>query len=323
MPRSLKATSTDNYHQTRAVFGVLASSYELSSLDILLYPYRFTIWLAILGVVAFSALLQLMVERFLRERQTGSASWQNLELIFVGMPLIKVPRSHTARLYCLMLMMYTLIIRTIYQGLLYHLIRTHQLNRWPQTIEALVQKNFTVVLTSQVQEALEEIPSVQHMKFHLLDEAASELDPLYFLEANHQLRRHVTATALDNFIHFNRLSAERVHQSGGLGEGAHYELVPEDIINLPLTMYLRKHSFLIDQINEEILWMRSVGLLAVWARWELVESYLRNEQSFQILGLLELYVIFLMVTLGLSLSLVVFLLELASRRFLHLRKLFS
>ncbi|EDV34310.2 uncharacterized protein Dana_GF21243 [Drosophila ananassae] len=323
VPRSLKATSTDNYHQTRAVFGVLASSYELSSLDILLYPYRFTIWLAILGVVAFSALLQLMVERFLRERQTGSASWQNLELIFVGMPLIKVPRSHTARLYCLMLMMYTLIIRTIYQGLLYHLIRTHQLNRWPQTIEALVQKNFTVVLTSQVQEALEEIPSVQHMKFHLLDEAASELDPLYFLGANHQLRRHVTATALDNFIHFNRLSAERVHQSGGLGEGAHYELVPEDIINLPLTMYLRKHSFLIDQINEEILWMRSVGLLAVWARWELVESYLRNEQSFQILGLLELYVIFLMVTLGLSLSLVVFLLELASRRFLHLRKLFS
>jgi len=314
------ATSTNNYHQTREVFGVLASSYELSSFDILFYPYRLQIWLGILGVVALSALLQLAVDRMLRER-LRSRAWMNLELIFVGMPLLETPRSHTARLYCLMLMLYTLIIRTIYQGLLYHLIRTHQLNRWPQTIESLVQKNYTVVLTPIVQEALDEIPSVQHMRFRLL-ESNSELDPLYFLEANHQLRKHVTASALDIFIHFNRLSAERIHQKGQQGTGAHFEIVPEDIINMQLTMYLAKHSFLIDQMNEEIMWMRSVGLLAFWARWELVESYLRNEHTYQILGIMELYAIFLMVMVGLIVGLIVFILELASLRSVYLRKLF-
>ncbi|XP_016997593.2 ionotropic receptor 21a [Drosophila takahashii] len=319
--RSLVATSTHNYHQTREVFGVLASSYELSSFDILLYPYRLQIWLGILGVVALSALLQLAVDRLLRERLGGSRTWLNLELIFVGMPLLETPRSHTARLYCLLLMMYTLIIRTIYQGLLYHLIRTHQLNRWPQTIESLVQKNFTVVLTPIVQEVLDEIPSVQNMRFRLL-ESNSELDPLYFLEANHQLRQHVTASALDIFIHFNRLSAERVHKRGEQGSGAHFEIVPEDIISMQLTMYLAKHSFLIDQLNEEIMWMRSVGLLAVWSRWEVVESYLRSEQTYQILGIMELYAIFVMVLVGHILGLVVFVLELASRRSLYLRKLF-
>ncbi|KAH8235577.1 hypothetical protein KR032_003317 [Drosophila birchii] len=327
--RSMVATSTHNYHQTREVFGVLASSYELSSTDILLYPYRLQIWLGILGVVALSALLQLAVDRLLREHGTdaslGARSWLNLELIFVGMPLMDAPRSHTARLYCLMLMMYTLIIRTIYQGLLYHLIRTHQLNRWPQTIESLVERNYTVVLTPIVLEALEEIPSVQHMKFRLLGDTDSELDSLYFLEANHQLRRHATASALDIFIQFNRLSAERVHRQGGNAEGmvAHFEIVPEDIISMQLTMYLAKHSFLIDQLNEEIMWMRSVGLLAVWSRWELVESYLRSEQSYQILGLVELYAIFLMVLVGLLLSLVVFLCELLSQRSQLLRRLFS
>lgn len=319
--RSLVATSTHNYHQTREVFGVLASSYELSSTDILLYPYRLQIWLGILGVVALSALLQLVVDRLLRGNQ--ARSWLNLELIFVGMPLMDTPRSHTARLYCLMLMMYTLIIRTIYQGLLYHLIRTHQLNRWPQTIESLVERNYTVVVTPLVLETLEEIPSVRHMKFRQLeDSSSSELDPLYFLEANHQLRRHVTASALDIFIQFNRLSAERVHRRGG-ADAARFEIVPEDIINMQLTMYLAKHSFLIDQLNEEIMWMRSVGLLAVWSRWELVESYLRSEQSYQILGLAELYAIFLMVLIGLLLSLGVFLCELLSRRFRILRRFFS
>ncbi|XP_017051779.1 uncharacterized protein LOC108095265 [Drosophila ficusphila] len=318
--RSLRATSTHNYHQTREVFGVLASSYELSSLDILLYPYRLQIWMGILGVVLLSACLQLAVARMLKER-TGSRAWLNLELIFVGMPLLETPRSHSARLYCLMLMMYTLIIRTVYQGLLYHLIRTHQLNRWPQTIESLVQRNYTVVLTPLVQETLDEIPSVQHMKFRLLEASNSELEPLYFLEANHQLRHHVTASALDIFIHFNRLSAEGIHRRGE--RGAHYEIVPEDIINMQLTMYLGKHSFLIDQLNEEIMWMRSVGLLAVWARWELVESYLRSDQTFQILGLVELYAIFLMVLVGLGLGTVVFVLELASQRFWFLQRLFS
>ncbi|KAH8284459.1 hypothetical protein KR018_012159 [Drosophila ironensis] len=320
--RSMVATSTNNYHQTREVFGVLASSFELSSLDILLYPYRFQIWLAILGVVVLSALFQLTVERCLRDRLSGSRSLMNLELIFVGMPLLEVPRSHTARFYCLMLMMYTLIIRTIYQGLIYHLIRTHQLNRWPQTIETLVQKNYTVALTPVVLEALQEIPSVQNMRFRLLEQAESEMEPLYFLEANHQLKRHATATAMDIFVHFNRLSAERVHRRGQLGEGAHFEIVPEDIISMPLTMYLRKHSFLIDHLNEEIMWMRSVGLLAVWARWELVESYMRREQVYQIFGILELYAIFLMVLLGLLLSLLVFLLELASLRSKLLRRFF-
>jgi len=209
--RSTVATSTNNYHQTREVFGVLASSYELSSFDILFYPYRLQIWLGILGVVALSALLQLAVDRMLRER-LRSRAWMNLELIFVGMPLLETPRSHTARLYCLMLMLYTLIIRTIYQGLLYHLIRTHQLNRWPQTIESLVQKNYTVVLTPIVQEALDEIPSVQHMRFRLL-ESNSELDPLYFLEANHQLRKHVTASALDIFIHFNHIIVLKIRKA--------------------------------------------------------------------------------------------------------------
>ncbi|KAH8287002.1 hypothetical protein KR054_000539 [Drosophila jambulina] len=326
--RSMVATSTHNYHQTREVFGVLASSYELSSTDILLYPYRLKIWLGILGVVALSALLQLAVDRLLRkpgsgasETTFGARSWLNLELIFVGMPLMDVPRSHTARLYCLILMMYTLIIRTIYQGLLYHLIRTHQLNRWPQTIESLVDRNYTVVLTPIVLEALEEIPSVQHMKFHLMEDAGSELEPLYFLEENHQLRQHVTASALDFFVQFNRLSAERFHRKGV--KVAHFEIVPEDIINMQLTMYLAKHSFLIDHLNEEIMWMRSVGLLAVWSKWELVETYLRSEQSYQILGLDELYAIFLMVLGGLLLSLLVFLCELLSQRFRILRRLFS
>ncbi|XP_020808780.1 uncharacterized protein LOC110184546 [Drosophila serrata] len=327
--RGMVATSTHNYHQTREVFGVLASSYELSSLDILLYPYRLQIWLGILGVVALSALLQLAVDRLLREHgadaNLGARSWLNLELIFVGMPLMDTPRSHTARLYCLMLMMYTLIIRTIYQGLLYHLIRTHQLNRWPQTIESLVERNYTVVLTPIVLEVLKEIPSVQHMKFRLLEDPGTELEPLNFLEANHQLRRHVTASALDIFVQFNRLSAVQVHQEGGNSAEtvAHFEIVPEDIINMQLTMYLTKHSFLVDHLNEEIMWMRSVGLLAVWSRWELVETYLRSEQSYQILGLVELYAIFLIVLVGLLLSLVVFLCELLSLRCRLLKRFFS
>ncbi|XP_015042163.2 uncharacterized protein Ir7e [Drosophila pseudoobscura] len=323
--RSLLATSTHNYHQSREVFGILDSSFELSSLDILFYPYRLQIWLAIVGVLALSALLQLAIERLLRETRPESRLWLNLELIFVGMPLLRAPHSHSGRLYCLMLMLYTLIIRTVYQGLLYHLIRTHQLNRWPQSIDALVQQNYTVVLTPLVHDVLSEIPSVQHMTFRILTDV-EETVPLEYLAANPQEPRLVSASALEMYIHFNHLRAERAQRMGQrLGqpvEADHFEIIAEDIVSLQMTMYLSKHSFLIDHLNEEIMWMRSVGLVSVWARWELVGSYLRNEQGFKELGLVELYAMFLLVLVGHVLSLLIFLLELLSQRLVSLQRLF-
>ncbi|SPP78324.1 uncharacterized protein LOC117581521 [Drosophila guanche] len=323
--RSLMATSTHNYYQTREVFGILDSSFELSSLDILFYPYRLQIWLAIAGVLALSALLQLAIERLLRETRPESRLWLNLELIFVGMPLLVAPRSHTGRLYCLLLMLYTLIIRTVYQGLLYHLIRTHQLNRWPQSIDALVQQNYTVVVTPVVHEVLSEIPSVQHMTFRILTDV-EEGAALEYLVANPEKSRHVSASALDMYIHFNRLSAERAQRlgqhTGQPVEADHFEIIAEDIVSMQMTMYLSKHSFLIDHLNDEIMWMRSVGLISIWARWELFESYLRNEQAFKQLGLVELYAMFLLVMLGHLLSLFIFLLELLSQRLVQLQRLF-
>ncbi|XP_041448688.1 uncharacterized protein LOC111080051 [Drosophila obscura] len=323
--RSQQATSTHNYHQTREVFGILDSSFELSSLDILFYPYRLQIWLAIAGVLALSALLQLAIERLLRETRPESRLWLNLELIFVGMPLQVAPRSHTGRLYCLLLMLYTLIIRTVYQGLLYHLIRTHQLNRWPQSIDALVQQNYTVVVTPLVHEVLSEIPSVEHMTFRILPDGG-EMAALEYLVANAEKSRHVSASALEMYIHFNRLSEERARRLGQrTGQPVvadHFEIIAEDIVSMQMTMYLSKHSFLIDHLNDEIMWMRATGLVAVWARWELVDSYLRNEQGFKQLGLVELYAMFLLVVLGHLLSLLIFLLELLSQRLVRLQRLF-
>ncbi|EDW82672.2 uncharacterized protein Dwil_GK25012 [Drosophila willistoni] len=309
--RTILATSTHNYHQTRQVFGLLDASFELGSFDILLYPYPLEIWLGILGVLGLALFIQLALDRLLHESHQDN--WLNLELIFVGMPLLQTPRSSAKRMYCIMLMFYTLLIRTVYQGLLYHLIRTHQLYRLPQTIDELVGQNYTVVVTPTAQETLSGIPRVQHMN-HRVIASTSETRPLEFLAEHPEYRRHTVATAEDVFIYHNRRNA--------LKASGHFELVPQELINIQFTMYLPKHSYLVDHINEEIMWMRSVGLLVIWARWELDESYLKNIQSFKILNLTDLYAIFLLVAMGLILSTAVFTLEILSRHWLKLQNLF-
>lgn len=325
-PRSLLATSTHNYHQTSVRFGVLSSSFELSSMDILLYPYPKIIWFAIGAMLVLATLLLMGMERLLPEQRRRGKSLlrhgMNLELIMVGMPMLEPPSSSAKRMYCIILMFYTLLIRTVYQGKLYHLIRTHQLNRLPQSIEELVEHNYTVVLSLEMHDMLAEIPTVQHMQFQLLDGISAPMQAPNYLAANPQERRLVAATGMEFFMRFNRQSAYRAQLEQRAGK--HFELIPLDVLDMQLTMYLRKHSFLIDEFNEQIMWMRSVGLLSFWSRWELDEQYLWSDQAFNIkmFDLQELHVLFLLVLIGLSMGTLLFALELASLRHARLRRWF-
>ncbi|KAM8720671.1 hypothetical protein ACLKA7_006674 [Drosophila subpalustris] len=324
VPRSLLATSTHSYHQTSVRFGVLDTTYKLSSFDILLYPYPTTIWLAIGGVFALGALVQLVMDRVLPSYplQSVIVQWLNLELMFVGMPMMQTPSFNAKRIYCIMLMLYTLLIRTVYQGKLYHLIRTHQLNRLPQSIDELVDHNYTVVLSDEMHEMIGEIPTVQYMQFHRLGSNSTPMQTLDYLATRAQDNRLVAATGLNFFKRFNRLRANEAQMKQQAP--IQFKLIPEDVIDLQVTMYLRKHSFLIDEFNDQIIRMRSVGLLELWARWELDLSYLWTEQAlnFEMLGLQQLYAIFLVVLSGLLLSTLLFLLELLSLRSPQLQRWF-
>lgn len=327
-PNSLLATSTHNYHQTSVRFGVLASSFELSSMDILLYPYPAIIWLSIGAMLVLTTLLLVGMERLLPERERGARTtsllWHgmNLELIMVGMPMLQPPSSSAKRMYCIILMFYALLIRTVYQGKLYHLIRTHQLNRLPQNIEELVEHNYTVVLSFEMHEMLADIPTVQHMQFYTLSGKSTGIQAPDYLAAHPQERRLVAASGMEFFMRFNRQSAYRAQLEQRAGH--HFELIPLDVLDVQLTMYLRKHSFLIDEFNEQIMWMRSVGLLAFWSRWELDEQFPWSDQAYAIkmFDLQELHVLFLLVLFGLTLGTVLFVLELASLRHARLRRWF-
>ncbi|XP_017869399.1 PREDICTED: uncharacterized protein LOC108618005 [Drosophila arizonae] len=317
--RSTLGTSTHNYLQTSVRFGVLGTSYELTSLDILFFPFRTSIWLAIGVVFALSFLMQLTMDRLLPLRHQGCLVL-NVLLVFVGMPMAAFPRSIAKRVHCIMLILYTLLIRTMYQGMLYHLIRTRMLNRLPQSLDEVVAHNYEVVLSSGISDVLAEIPAIQQMRFHVADGDGSLMHPLYYLAHNPRGQRQVVAATLETFLLYNQLSVKT-----GMEQGIHqFEIMSQDVIYMQMTMYLRKHSFLIDAFNEHIMWMRSGGLLAVWERWELDEVYLRDVRTttYRIFGIHELYIIFVLMLIGLMLSTLLFCLERISLRFPRFQRWF-
>ncbi|EDV99943.1 GH12120 [Drosophila grimshawi] len=312
------ATSSHNYYQTSIRFAVLRSHYELSSLDTLLYPYPRIIWLGISLVFALSLLLLLAMDRVLAS-DPGSL-WLNVQLIFVGMPMEQIPRFRCKRLYCIMLMVYTLLIRTAYQGMLYHLIRTHQLNRLPQSIEELVTDNYTVITSIGMYDVLSGIPSMQHVRFHRLETETTLMQPLIYIAEHPRVKRQVVANVVDIIHLFNRMRSCNAHVNEERNCNQ-FEIISQDVINLQMCMYLRKHSFLLDEFNEQIMWMRSVGLLSIWTHWELDDrvSHTTKPSSVRSLDLLELQIIFAVVLFGFMLSTIIFGLELLSLHFVRLR----
>ncbi|XP_036320037.1 glutamate receptor ionotropic, delta-1 [Rhagoletis pomonella] len=76
-------------------------------------------------------------------------------------------------------------------------------------------------------------------------------------------RRNVAFIGPSDFL-YNYMHAEKKH--------AFFKILKQKVLNLHTTIYLTKHSYLIDEFQNQILWVQAAGLIDAWARWELYDD---------------------------------------------------
>ncbi|XP_017465363.1 PREDICTED: uncharacterized protein LOC108358498 [Rhagoletis zephyria] len=76
-------------------------------------------------------------------------------------------------------------------------------------------------------------------------------------------RRDVAFIGPSNFLYYY-MHAEKKY--------AFFKILKQKVLNLHTTIYLTKHSYLIDEFQNQILWMQAAGLIDAWARWELYDD---------------------------------------------------
>lgn len=143
--------STAAYIMARLAF-IIPPGRELTSFEKLLFPFTMQLWTLISSVFLMGFLVILVVtfqKRQIREFVFGTGvntPHMNMMIAFVGGTQHKLPKRNFARFLLMMFLIFSLIIRSLYQGSFYKFVHSNKHWREKQSIEEMVDGKFTFYL---------------------------------------------------------------------------------------------------------------------------------------------------------------------------------
>ncbi|XP_037932331.1 uncharacterized protein LOC119667116 [Teleopsis dalmanni] len=311
LERSRVASPTVVYRQDHVVAVVYKAAYQFNSFELLVHPFTTYVWTILLITVILALITQcfentVLLKSRIKTKDT-SKSFLHIFRILLGLPVLQLTNNSGRRLLLILWFWVMFIIRNSYQALLFHLIHTQTSKPIPNSIDKILTQNYTFLMNKDI---LNDVSLAKKFVFEVVPNGKS---PLNLLENTSRgpLVGITTNTILAYFVHQNRKAGD-------------YFLIPQQIVSFYMTMYLSKHSFLLDEFNKQISWIVSTGLMNAWLSREIDNNYLFNGQVMQdhLFGMKELWAAFLVIIIGVIISSCVFTLEFISSKSKFVQKLF-
>lgn len=139
---------TTSHVSESLVFSVPPGS-ELSSAEIMVYPFKYHVWIVILVIFSCGLLVIFIVQFQSKKIQDlvfgadNKTPYLNMIVAAYGGSQKKLPRKSFARILLMLFLMYSLIIRVTYQGSFYKLLRSNQQHSEVQSLQEMIDNNFT------------------------------------------------------------------------------------------------------------------------------------------------------------------------------------
>ena len=301
-----------SYYQTVYSIITLSEAYVLTSWETITFPFSvFTWYLLASMIVLFMGLVAIpkwIFSKRLEHRRYIDHVFLDVFLVAVGMSAQYTPTYNTSRILQITWIIFSLIVRTIYQALLYHLIRTHVRRNLPESLEDVVQQNYSLVADTMNIDALVEVPLFNATNFIAVD-AVGDFYTLVYLEQQPLHKAKHMAILLP--LVFYKFYTDAMDKAGI------FKVLPKAIMSFKMCMYLTKHSYLIDQFDAILILFNDCGILNAWHREEIDEDYVSSKHivANHILDLEQLQMAFVLLSIGYFIAAIVFILELIYKRF--------
>lgn len=134
---------------------------ELTAFEKLVYPFSFPLWIMIGSCLLVGIIVIAVIKREPMNIQnfvfgTGIRSpYLNLFIAFIGGAQHLLPKRNFARFLLMLFLMFSLIIRTLYQGSFYQLLKSNKAHKEVQSIQEIIQKNFSLYFTAGAEDLIE------------------------------------------------------------------------------------------------------------------------------------------------------------------------
>ncbi|KAM7348573.1 uncharacterized protein ACRADG_007847 [Cochliomyia hominivorax] len=292
---------------------ILRKQANHESMGILTFPFDLITWILICVVYTVIGLFN-----FFQKRTSSGGVFQVFEVI-LGMPINTIPQWSSSRISLMTTILSSLILRSIYQSLLFYLYRTNFYQVPPITLNGLVEDGYKAVTTELTQRFLIYVPQIADKTLPLIViNNTNELFPLRYLK----LYRNESLVAI-TIIEF---AVRYVDEEMDVGDAL--QILPINVKDQQVCFYLPKHSYFIEIFDLYIIRFHQAGLLIKWREWNLMNYTVTHRissskyESNLIVNLNQLIGFMFLIMFLLFISIVVFVLELMSTKCKWLRKLF-
>lgn len=140
--------ASSSYISDQTIF-IIPPGQEFSSIEKLFYTFTLETWSLVIGVFAIGVVVIIILKCWSRTIQDfvfGVGVHHpllNIFIAFIGGSQTKLPKRNFARFLLMMFLMYSLVIRTLYQASFFELLKSSKPHKEVQTIEEMVENDFT------------------------------------------------------------------------------------------------------------------------------------------------------------------------------------
>ncbi|XP_016997594.2 uncharacterized protein Ir7f [Drosophila takahashii] len=253
--RNQLLTTPMSYYSANLVAVLQLERYRLSSLALLAFPFELSVWLLLLLALLVHLAIHLPGRRSNRGGDGGGGGLQVVALL-LGAALARLPRPWRHRLIAAHWLWASIPLRISYQSLLFHLIRLQLYSTPSFSLEQLLAEGFQGICTANTERLLLEMPQLVRNpdSFHSLD-TPSDWDVLNALQRNR--KRKIFAVANQD------VTQSFLHSSG---QPNAYHVVKQPVNVEYAGMYMPKHSFLYEKLDDCIRRLDASGFIHAWRR---------------------------------------------------------
>lgn len=300
----LKYFDTTTSYTSEHLSFVIPSGQKLTAMETLVFPFQIHVWICILSCFAVGCLVIFMantrtgtIRAFVIGHGVGHPNL-NMFSAFIGNVQKQVPKKNFARYLLTVFLLYSLVMRTLYQGSFYRILQSGMQKREVQSIQEMIDSNFTFFVYFSNLDSFAHTESVR-------DRVVSYSSDQFFSLLNQTVKdsdfKGAVARSKTRLLYLNQLRTA----------DDKFIFCKETFVVVPCVIYTRKNFFLLDALNDKIEIFKSSGLLSYWYEKEVFTTPLttRKTKPREVLELKKLIGCFELLLIGYSASFLVFLFE--------------
>ncbi|XP_061397722.1 uncharacterized protein LOC133333421 [Musca vetustissima] len=268
-------TPSTNYFLSSFYFVVSARTEHYDPFVKLLLPFKTEIWFILIGMLVLgNAILYAItqVDRQIKYLVLGRRQQQplyNMVIISLGGPIARDPKVPFSRFLLMVWLLASFVLRSIYQGLMYHFLRHDVHKSPPKTIEELRVQNYTVLMSEVVYNSIQHLKALYDVAVILNDTEVESFSILNDPEKYGFSQKTAILTAYEYYGYLRFLN-----QSNN-----HFYLVPEILFTQQLSIYMKKNSMFLNRFNNYITSYTNEGLMHRWEKSLIFENTFRKLQA--------------------------------------------